>query len=307
LRGRVNPDNSKRDEGMEERRRTPRMKDENEVTITAVSGEKNIPKEKIIDEHFNDISVLGARIQTSILLPIDSLLELDFTSKGVSQQINILGKVKWGKVVIDGESYEMGVEFYPSKAMEKLEDHISWKLKSNKSESIKNKLPPTDSGDIKILETKKPSSVDSGDIKIVKTKKLPPVKNKQWIKIAMLSLSTIILIVVLLTTFGFIPELDRMLVPNIITKAKPAPEIKPVPLPEATSAPAPVLPTAPEITAAPAPAPEAMQKTKVIGNSDSKRYHLPGMKYYNSVKAYHRVEFDSETDAVKAGYKKAPQ
>jgi hypothetical protein len=289
LRGRVNPDNSKRDEGMEERRRTPRMKDENEVTITAVSGEKNIPKEKIIDEHFNDISVLGARIQTSILLPIDSLLELDFTSKGVSQQINILGKVKWGKVVIDGESYEMGVEFYPSKAMEKLEDHISWKLKSNKSESIKNKLPPT----------------DSGDIKIVKTKKLPPVKNKQWIKIAMLSLSTIILIVVLLTTFGFIPELDRMLVPNIITKAKPAPEIKPVPLPEATSAPAPVLPTAPEITAAPAP--EAMQKTKVIGNSDSKRYHLPGMKYYNSVKAYHRVEFDSETDAVKAGYKKAPQ
>ena len=47
------------------------------------------------------------------------------------------------------------------------------------------------------------------------------------------------------------------------------------------------------------------QKVKVIGNRDSKRYHLPGMKYYNAVEAYHRVEFDSEEDAIKAGYHKA--
>ena len=112
---------------MEERRRTPRTKDGNEVAITAVSGEKNVPNGKIVDEHFKDISVLGAKIQTHILLPLDTLLELDFTSKGVSQQINILGKVRWGKVVSDGESYEIGVEFYPSKAMEKLEDYISQK------------------------------------------------------------------------------------------------------------------------------------------------------------------------------------
>lgn len=44
---------------------------------------------------------------------------------------------------------------------------------------------------------------------------------------------------------------------------------------------------------------------KVIGNSDSKRYHLPGMKYYNMIQAYHRVEFNSEEEAVKAGYYKA--
>lgn len=44
---------------------------------------------------------------------------------------------------------------------------------------------------------------------------------------------------------------------------------------------------------------------KVIGNSDSKRYHLPGMKYYNMIKAYHRVEFASEEEAIKAGYHKA--
>jgi len=44
---------------------------------------------------------------------------------------------------------------------------------------------------------------------------------------------------------------------------------------------------------------------KVIGNSDSKRYHLPGMKYYEQVKAYHRVVFRSEKEAIKAGYRKA--
>jgi hypothetical protein len=58
---------------------------------------------------------------------------------------------------------------------------------------------------------------------------------------------------------------------------------------------------------APAQTPEATQKTKVIGNSDSKRYHLPGMKYYDAVDASHRIEFDSEADAIKAGYRKAPR
>jgi cytoskeletal protein RodZ len=51
--------------------------------------------------------------------------------------------------------------------------------------------------------------------------------------------------------------------------------------------------------------PPAQGKAKVIGNSDSKRYHLPGMKYYHKVKAYHQVIFNSETEAIKAGYTKA--
>jgi len=51
--------------------------------------------------------------------------------------------------------------------------------------------------------------------------------------------------------------------------------------------------------------PAGQPKGKVIGNRDSKRYHLPGMKYYNKVLAYHRVEFDSEEEAIQAGYHKA--
>ena len=51
----------------------------------------------------------------------------------------------------------------------------------------------------------------------------------------------------------------------------------------------------------------AVRKEKVIGNRDSKRYHLPGMKYYHQVEEYHRVEFDSEAAAIKAGFHKAPR
>lgn len=47
------------------------------------------------------------------------------------------------------------------------------------------------------------------------------------------------------------------------------------------------------------------KSVKVIGNRDSKRYHLPGMMYYNKVKKYHRVIFNSEEEAIEAGYHKA--
>ena len=54
----------------------------------------------------------------------------------------------------------------------------------------------------------------------------------------------------------------------------------------------------------PAPSPKG---NKVVGNRDTKRYHLPGMKYYNQVKEYHRVIFQSEREALRAGYVKARQ
>ena len=53
--------------------------------------------------------------------------------------------------------------------------------------------------------------------------------------------------------------------------------------------------------------PEMQRKVKVIGNRDSRRYHLPGMKYYDRVLAYHRMEFISEEEAVQAGYHKATE
>jgi hypothetical protein len=116
---------------MDERRRVPRLEEENEITITIVSGGKNPPKEKIIYNHSKDISVSGAGIQAHIFLPVDTLLMIEMTLKTLRQMITVIGKVKWIKVVFEDESYEAGVEFVntPGEAIHKLENYISWKQK----------------------------------------------------------------------------------------------------------------------------------------------------------------------------------
>jgi len=356
---------------MEERRRTPRIKEENEVAITVVSGGKNIPEEQIKDNFTKDISVSGAKIQTNILLPINTLIELDFTSKGMQQQMKILGKIKWRKAVNENESYEFGVEFYPGKEIEKLEDYISWQLKYDKSDFVKNVPTNSDSDNNKVIEANQLSPIDSGYINIEETKKAPPMgsnnkyivgtnklspmdsgyinfeeakklssidpdninieetpkvypkspgkrnvteapkvptrKNNHWIMTVIISLAAIILIVFMLNSLGHLdldfiyPHANQKSANNsahVSTTTKPStlPE-QPISVPEPKEASNPL----------PAPAPQATQITKVIGNSDSKMYHVPGMKYYSAVKAYHRVEFDSETDAIQAGYTKAPR
>jgi len=125
-----------------EERRSPRINEVDEVTLRVVSGGENLPEKEINGNHIKDISVCGAKIQTNIFLPVNTLLELDFKSKGVRQPIKILGKVQWNKVIHKNESYEFGVEFYPSKEMEKLYYYIFGQLKSNKPDDIKNKVSP---------------------------------------------------------------------------------------------------------------------------------------------------------------------
>jgi len=125
-----------------EERRSPRINEVDEVTLTVVSGGENLPEKEINGNHIKDISVCGAKIQTNILLPVNTLLELNFALKGAHQQIKILGKVQWSKVTNENKSYEFGVEFYPSKEMEKLYYYISRQLKSNNPEFIKNEVSP---------------------------------------------------------------------------------------------------------------------------------------------------------------------
>ena len=119
----------------ERKQRSAKTKEENEITITVVSRRKNLPKEKIIYNYSEDISVSGARIRGNFLLPVDTLLMIDFTLKTLQQKIIAMGKVKWIKIIIEDESYEAGVEFVnaPIDAIKKLEDYISWKQKSNES------------------------------------------------------------------------------------------------------------------------------------------------------------------------------
>ena len=96
---------------MEERRKAERLKGENEITITVISGGKNLPKEKIIYTLSKDISVSGARIQSHSFLPVDTSLEIKVALKNPPQIITAFGKVKWIKNLFGGEFYEAGLEF----------------------------------------------------------------------------------------------------------------------------------------------------------------------------------------------------
>lgn len=54
-----------------------------------------------------------------------------------------------------------------------------------------------------------------------------------------------------------------------------------------------------------APEKAVFSKKVVIGNKETKRYHLFGMPYYNKVKKNHRIYFKSERQAIAHGYYKA--
>jgi hypothetical protein len=47
------------------------------------------------------------------------------------------------------------------------------------------------------------------------------------------------------------------------------------------------------------------EKIRVVANSKSKRYHLPGMKHYDKIPIDRRVVFTSEEAAQQAGYRKS--
>ena len=112
---------------MKENRKKERLEEYNEIAVSVISGEKDLPKEKIIYNYSEDISASGAKIRGNFLLPVDTLLMVDFTLKTLQQKIIAIGKVKWIKIIIEDESYEAGVEFVnaPIDAIKKLEFYIS--------------------------------------------------------------------------------------------------------------------------------------------------------------------------------------
>jgi hypothetical protein len=97
---------------MEERRKDERLKQEDEMTISVLSGGSNLPKDKIIYTLSKHISVSGTRIQANSFLPVDTLLNIKVTLKHPPQMITALGKVKWVRSLYADEFFEAGLEFF---------------------------------------------------------------------------------------------------------------------------------------------------------------------------------------------------
>ncbi|MBN1470308.1 MAG: PilZ domain-containing protein [Syntrophaceae bacterium] len=123
---------------MKEKRKSERLNEFNEITVSVVSGKENLSQEKIVYNYSEDLSASGAKIRGNILLPVDTILKIDFTLKTLEKQIIALGKVKWIKVIIKDKFYEAGLEFVdtPSEAIQKIKDYISWKQKKANLQSF---------------------------------------------------------------------------------------------------------------------------------------------------------------------------
>ena len=114
---------------MDEKRKTKRLREESEITVTIISLGGKPAKEKVIYNYSKDISASGARIHANIFLPVDTILKMDIKLKNLQQMITAMGKVRPIKIVCDDESYDAGVEFVhtPAEAIRKLADYVSWR------------------------------------------------------------------------------------------------------------------------------------------------------------------------------------
>jgi c-di-GMP-binding flagellar brake protein YcgR len=109
-----------------ERRRAPRLTEDNDVTITVMSADNKPSQGNIIYNRSTDISMTGARIQSHLYLPADSLLKIKIFLKNPPQMITVFGKVRWIRSLVENESYEAGIEFVDvsSEITHQLADYI---------------------------------------------------------------------------------------------------------------------------------------------------------------------------------------
>jgi hypothetical protein len=120
----------KSEEYMDERRRKPRIQEENKVTITVISGKENIPK-KIFNYYLSkNISESGIGIQTNIFLHVNTQLKIEVKLKDSPQIITAFAKVIWIKTFSNVGFYEAGLKFFnTSKEMiQQLKEYISSKI-----------------------------------------------------------------------------------------------------------------------------------------------------------------------------------
>ena len=116
---------------MRDKRQAERLRQENEVTIKIVSKDKLPADKKIIYHISKDISSTGAKIQTNVFLPVDTLLKIQMVLKDPPRMVAILGKVKWIRSLYADESFEAGLEFVDtsSDSIKMMSDHIDKVMK----------------------------------------------------------------------------------------------------------------------------------------------------------------------------------
>ena len=94
-----------------EKRKEKRKDEENKAVIEFAEGKADSANKTSINALTKNISLSGARVQTSTSIPLDTNVNLQITLSKSKKLLKLNGKVKWVKDIQDGELYEVGVEF----------------------------------------------------------------------------------------------------------------------------------------------------------------------------------------------------
>lgn len=111
---------------MNKQRSEKRLHQQNNVTISVVSGVSQSPAKRISYSLTKDISASGAKLQSNCFLPKDALLRINLTLNNPPRIIRVLGKVQWVRSIFTDEMFEVGVMFVdtPAEHINLLRDHI---------------------------------------------------------------------------------------------------------------------------------------------------------------------------------------
>jgi c-di-GMP-binding flagellar brake protein YcgR len=96
---------------MKERRRDPRIREENKVIFSVIpTGESQEP-EKVFHSLTKDISMGGFRIMTDAALAVDSRVRVEIVLAKSRKRIQAVARVRWTKELFGKDVYDTGFEF----------------------------------------------------------------------------------------------------------------------------------------------------------------------------------------------------
>jgi c-di-GMP-binding flagellar brake protein YcgR len=96
---------------MKERRRDPRIKEENRITLNVIAnGSAQGPKE-VYHSLTRDLSLGGIRVMTDAPLAVDSRVKVELTLAKSRKRIQAVARVCWVRELFGKDVFDMGLEF----------------------------------------------------------------------------------------------------------------------------------------------------------------------------------------------------
>jgi c-di-GMP-binding flagellar brake protein YcgR len=96
---------------MSERRRDPRIKEEDKVVLNLIPNGSPHGSKEVYYALTKDLSIGGIRIMTDAPLTVGSRVKVEITLVKSRKQVQTVARVRWVQELYGKEVYDMGLEF----------------------------------------------------------------------------------------------------------------------------------------------------------------------------------------------------